>query len=312
MSDATHLIALDWGTTSLRAVLMDAQGQVLRQASTADGIMPAAERGFRPVFDSVAGGWLQDYPHSVVLAAGMIGSRQGWCEAPYVPCPAGFAELGKALAWMQDAGLAIGFVPGLAMQHGNGVPDVMRGEEVQVFGALDVLGVDDGIFVLPGTHSKWVVVENRRILRFHTFMTGEVFALLRQHSILSRLMPAQDTTPWEAGRDSFMAACSVAAQGALLHSLFSVRSQGLFGKLAPEQQSDYLSGLVIGEEIREALSLIKGAKPAHIHLVCSPALFQRYHAALSVFGIASSECPQQASFRGMLAIAREHGLIAAE
>ena len=312
MSMATHLIALDWGTSSLRAVLMNAQGIVLHEASTGDGIMSAAGRGFRKVFDSVAGGWLQDHPQSAVLAAGMIGSRQGWREAPYVPCPAGFNELGNGLVWMNDADLSIGFVPGLAMQHANGIPDVMRGEEVQIFGALDALGLDDGIFVLPGTHSKWAVVESRRIVRFHTFMTGEVFALLRQRSILSRLMPPSDATPWEQGRSSFIQACELAADGMLLHHLFSVRSQGLFGNLAEALQSDYLSGLVIAEEIREALSLTGDAMPSHVHLVCSPPLFQRYQAALSIFGIGSSDCIQQASFRGMHAIARERALISSE
>lgn len=308
MSDATHLIALDWGTTSLRAVLMDSRGETLREASSTDGILSAVERGFPQVFDSTVGGWLQDYPESAVLAAGMIGSRQGWCEAPYVPCPAGFSELGQALTWIKNASVPIGIVPGLVVHHSTGAPDVMRGEEVQVFGALDLLGVSDGIFVLPGTHSKWVVVEDRRIVHFHTFMTGEVFALLRQHSILSRLMPPNDATPWETGRDSFVAACAVAAEGALLHHLFSVRSQGLFGKLPENLQSDYLSGLIIGEEIREALSLI-GGLPERIHLVCSPALFQRYKAALSVFDINGMDCVPQASFRGMLAIARERALI---
>src|SRR3546814_8655263 len=108
---------------------------------------------------------------------------RSWHEAPYVPCPAGFAELGEGLIWADDTQVPFAIVPGLASYHANGVPDVMRGEEVQIFGALDALGVDDGLFVLPGTHSKWALVENRRIVRFHTFMTGELFALLRQHSI---------------------------------------------------------------------------------------------------------------------------------
>ncbi|GAB2890871.1 2-dehydro-3-deoxygalactonokinase [Paralcaligenes sp. KSB-10] len=309
MPDASYLIALDWGTSSLRAALMNAQGSVLREISTDDGIMSIADGGFHDVFDRLIGPWLRDYPASLVLAAGMIGSRQGWCEAPYVPCPAGFDELGAGLVWSGGAGVPVGFVPGLATHHANGAPDVIRGEEVQIFGALDASGLKDGIFVLPGTHSKWAVVENRRILQFHTFMTGELFALLRQHSILSRLMPSQDAIPWEQGRDSFVAGCSQAVDDALLHRLFSVRAQGLFGMLAGDQQSDYLSGLVIGEEIREALSLVPGAAGGHIHLVCKPSLFKRYQAALSVFGVDSSECTQQASFQGMLAIARGCGLI---
>lgn len=310
MSAASYLIALDWGTSSLRAALMDARGAVLQEVSTADGILSAsAGPGFRAVFDRVAGPWLQDYPENIVLAAGMIGSRQGWREAAYLACPAGFHELGDGLVWMNDNDLSLGLVPGVSTQHADGTPDVMRGEEVQIFGALDALGVDDGIFVLPGTHSKWAVVENRRIARFHTYMTGEVFALLRQHSILSRLMPDRDTTPWADGRASFIKACTLAAEGMMLHRLFSIRSQGLLGSLSAEQQADYLSGLVIGEEVREALASIDGPVPRHVYLLCNPALFERYHAALLVFGVDSSCCIEQASFRGMHAIAREKGLI---
>src|SRR5690606_32525290 len=136
-----------------------ADGAVLDEVSSDDGILSAAAgRGFRAVFDHVAGPWLADHPDSVVLAAGMIGSRQGWREAPYIACPAGFTELGEGLVWLDEHGLSLGLVPGLSAQHADGVPDVMRGEEVQVFGALDALGLDDGLFVLPGTHSKWVRV----------------------------------------------------------------------------------------------------------------------------------------------------------
>ncbi len=310
MRAASYLIALDWGTSSLRAALMDSSGAVLEQASSNDGILSAAAGpGFRAVFDRVAGQWLRDHPDSVVLAAGMIGSRQGWREAAYIACPAGFAELGAGLVWMNDNGLSLGLVPGLSTQHADQVPDVMRGEEAQIFGALDALGLDNAVFVLPGTHSKWVLVENRRVVSFHTYMTGEIFALLRQQSILSRLMPDHDTTSWADGRDSFTKACSLAAEGALLHRLFSVRSQGLFGKLPADQQSDYLSGLLIGEEVREALTWAGAAASGHVHLICNPALFLRYQAALSAFGIDSRACIEHASFRGIHAVARERGLI---
>ncbi|HEY9280797.1 MAG TPA: 2-dehydro-3-deoxygalactonokinase [Eoetvoesiella sp.] len=309
MSSASHLIALDWGTSSLRAELMDVHGEVLRRASTNEGILSVANRGFHEVFSRLVADWLHDYPDSLALAAGMIGSRQGWYEAPYVPCPAGFDELGDGLIWANETSMPFGFVPGVVNYHANGVPDVIRGEEVQIFGALDALGLDGGIFVLPGTHSKWALVEKRRIVRFHTFMTGELFALLRQHSILSRMMPSQDTTSWEQGRSSFIQACQLAADGALLHRLFSVRGLGLFGKLADDLQSDYLSGLVIGEEVREALSMAAGIVPDHVHLICKPSLVERYQTALSVFGVDSSDCTQQASSRGLLAIARERSLI---
>ncbi len=310
MSHATHLIALDWGTTSLRAALMDGQGKIVDQADTDNGIMAVAGQDFQAVFDRVAGAWLRDHPQAAVMAAGMAGSRQGWRETPYLPCPAGFQELGRGLVWSARNGGSIGFVPGLSTRHADGAPDVMRGEETQVFGALDALGVDNGIFVLPGTHSKWVRVENRRIRDFHTYMTGEVFALLKQHSILSRTMPEGSPVSWEEGRASFSAGCALAAEGAMLHNLFSVRARGLLGGLPGELAPDYLSGLLIGEEIREALALLESDAPRHIHLVCKPVLLQRYQEALSVFGLQGSGCPEQASYRGMLAIARHLGLTA--
>jgi 2-dehydro-3-deoxygalactonokinase len=309
MSNATHLIALDWGTTSLRAALLDGAGTIVDHIHTDDGIMAVAVQGFQAVFDRVAAAWLRDHPDAAVLAAGMAGSRQGWCETPYLPCPVGFHELGQGLVWSTRTGGSIGFVPGLATGQDVGVPDVMRGEETQVFGALDALGMDDGIFVLPGTHSKWVQVENRRIRDFHTYMTGEVFALLRQHSILSRTMPEGAPVSWEEGRSSFSAGCALAAEGALLHNLFSVRARGLLGGLAGELAPDYLSGLLIGEEIREALALLEPGA-SHIHLVCKPVLLERYQEALSVFGLSGSGCPEQASHLGMLAIARHLGLVA--
>lgn len=310
MSHATHLIALDWGTTSLRAALMDGQGNIVDQADTDDGIMAVAGQDFQAVFDRVAGAWLRDRPEAAVLAAGMVGSRQGWLETPYMSCPVGFHELGQGLAWSGRTGGSIGFVPGLATKHPGGAPDVMRGEETQVFGALDALGIDDGVFVLPGTHSKWVQVENRRIRDFHTYMTGEVYALLRQHSILSRTMPEGDPVSWEQGRAAFSTGCALAAEGALLHNLFSVRSRGLLGGLSSELAPDYLSGLLIGEEIREALVSMESAAAPQIHLVCKPALLQRYQEALAVFGLKGAACPEQASYLGMLAIARHLGLVA--
>ncbi|MGB3288657.1 MAG: 2-dehydro-3-deoxygalactonokinase [Burkholderiaceae bacterium] len=310
MPAAKHLIALDWGTTSLRAALLDSQGRIVEQAETADGIMAVAGRDFQAVFDKVAGGWRRDHPGAVVLAAGMVGSRQGWHEVPYLSCPAGFDELGRALSWFDGVGGSIGFVPGLATEHAGGAPDVMRGEEIQVFGALDALGVADGIFVLPGTHSKWVRVEDRRIRDFHSYMTGEVYAVLKQHSILSRSMLEGDPLPWEQSRAAFAAGCAAAAQGAVLHNLFSVRSRGLLGGLTNELAPDYLSGVLIGEEIREALALLGDGVASRIHLVCKPALLQRYQEALAVFGLEGLACPEQASYLGMLAIARHLGLLA--
>ena len=182
------LVALDWGTSSLRAALLHDDGNVAEARSLPRGILTVPAGGFPQVFDEAVAPW-RDIPGALFLLGGMVGSRQGWLEAPYCPCPAGFADIAARLAWVEPGRIAI--VPGLNCAQG-GVPDVMRGEETQVFGALDLLGMTDGLFVLPGTHSKWVRVEGQRIESFSTFMTGEFYALLRQHSILARTLPADD------------------------------------------------------------------------------------------------------------------------
>lgn len=309
---ARHLLALDWGTTSLRAALMNADGAVIHEATSGDGILSVPAQGFEAVFQRRFGDWLQAFPDTVVLAAGMVGSRQGWFEAPYVDCPAGFAEMAAGLVW-PEAGRRLALVPGLTVRHADGAPDVMRGEEVQIFGALDALGVADGIFVLPGTHSKWAWVEDRRVRHFHTFMTGELYALLRRQSILARGMPADDEAAalaWPAQRAHFLAGVHAAREGVVLHKLFSVRARGLFGQLPAEAQPDYLSGLLVGEEIREALSLLGAREPGPVHLVCNAVLCDRYRSALEVFGLTGVPAPDNASFRGLLAIARARCLLA--
>ncbi len=293
------LIALDWGTTSLRAALMAPDGTVLDRVATPDGIMAAAGRSFPAIFATVAGPWLAAHPGIAALASGMIGSRQGWVEAPYASCPAGFAQLADALAWAEAGGTRVGFVPGLSWRDG----DVMRGEETQIIGALAALGVDHGVFVLPGTHSKWAVVEAGQVVAFRTFMTGEVFATLRRHSILGRLMPEADP-PFDP--DAFTAGCRRAGDGAILHALFSARTESLFGRLGPAALPSYLSGLLVGEEVREALQL---APVRTVYLVGSPALAAPYSHALSLHGVAQGVVDADVAFTGLHAMARAAGLV---
>lgn len=308
---AARLLALDWGTSSLRAALMTADGRIAAEASSSDGLLAIPDRQFEQTLQRLCGKWLEQFPGTPILAAGMIGSRQGWHEAPYVPCPAGFDEMAAGVVW-PEPGRALGFVPGLVATFANGAPDVLRGEEVQIFGSLDALGLDAGIFVLPGTHSKWAIVQNRRVVRFHTFMTGELYALLRRHSILAQTMADDGSAQaWPAHRDSFLAGCGEASSGALLHGLFSIRARGLFGQLSPADQPAFLSGLLIGEEIREALALLDAAERAMpLCLVGNDLLLERYACALQQVGIQAARGPAHASFQGLLAIARRRGLVA--
>lgn len=180
-----HLIAVDWGTSSLRGARLDEAGRVLEEKSAPLGILNVPNGDFAGVFAAQFSDWMK--PGTPCLISGMAGSRQGWAEAPYVACPAGPDELARHLHWIERDRIAL--VPGLSDTQGE-VPDVMRGEEVQIFGAMRLAGLADGLFVLPGTHSKWAVVRGGRVIGFSTFMTGEVYGLFAQHSILARTLDA--------------------------------------------------------------------------------------------------------------------------
>ena len=185
----SRLVAVDWGTSSLRGALLDAGGKVLEERSDARGILKVPAGGFPAVFESLFADWMQP-AGTRCLISGMAGSKQGWVEAPYCACPAGRVEVGRRIIDIDvrpDSRISI--VPGLRDEH-DGVPDVMRGEEVQIFGAMALMDVDEGVFVLPGTHNKWVTVKKGRVKGFRTFMTGEFYALLSQHSILARTLDA--------------------------------------------------------------------------------------------------------------------------
>ena len=179
---STSLLALDWGTSSARAYRLSAGGAVLDRREAPLGVMQVREGQHAAALVSLLGDWAElRLPR---IASGMIGSRQGWIEVPYVDCPADTAALVAGLRTTPGGEMAI--VPGLVHRDGDGVPDVLRGEETQIVGAVPE--GDEGILaVLPGTHSKWVRVESGRIVSFATYMTGELFALLLQHSILGRL-----------------------------------------------------------------------------------------------------------------------------
>lgn len=290
------LLAIDWGTSSLRGARIAADGQVLDERSFARGIMTVQPGGFETVLNECFGDWRLD--GQLTLVSGMAGSRQGWLEAPYCPCPAGFAELGAQLAWPQNARTPgrLAIVPGLSCDDG-GVPDVMRGEEVQIFGAMQLASLQAGHFVLPGTHSKWAEVQDGRVRRFRTFMTGEVYALLRQHSILGRTLQAD--APFDA--QAFTQGVERAsAAGGLLHHAFSARTLSLFGRMEAGALNSYLSGLVIGAELQ-------GQQPRPgepVVLIGSDTLTAHYALALEQWGVPSTRLGAQATWAGLHALAQ--------
>jgi 2-dehydro-3-deoxygalactonokinase len=184
------LIALDWGTSSLRSFLLARDGALLERRAQPWGIQRLPEGGFVAAFRGIAGDWRDELPSVPVLAAGMIGSRQGWLEVPYVECPANREAIAAGIVACDAACGTLHIVPGL-MQGGK-LPDVMRGEETQIVGALSLAPelATESLFVLPGTHCKWADVRDGHVIGFKTYITGELFATLRDHSILGR--PAQE------------------------------------------------------------------------------------------------------------------------
>ncbi|HEX7339819.1 MAG TPA: 2-dehydro-3-deoxygalactonokinase [Rhodanobacteraceae bacterium] len=295
-------IVLDWGTSRLRGWLLDDGGRVLCARTRDWGIRHLPDGGYAAAFADLALHW----PRVPVLAAGMVGSRQGWREAPYVEAPATLQALCASLVDVaSNDGRCMSIVPGVRDDAG---PDVMRGEETQVFGVLETHPslAADALVILPGTHSKWVAVKDACIARFATFMTGELYGIVSRHSILA--MP--DAAPEQAA-DAHAAAFArglatardSGAQGALAR-LFSARVLMLEGRLAPACVADYLSGLLIGEEWRAALAAdwLTVARP--LVLVGEPALCARYRQAAAVFGAPEPLIVADAAVHGLWRIAR--------
>jgi 2-dehydro-3-deoxygalactonokinase len=290
------LIAIDWGTTSLRGARLGTTGQVLESREFARGILTVKPGQFEAVFKEHFGDWMQA-PNALCLISGMAGSRQGWQEAPYCPCPAGFAELGQHLLWLQPGRIAL--VPGLSClgQDALHTADVMRGEEVQIFGALQLAERDSATLVLPGTHSKWVQVQSGRVTQFQTFMTGEVYALLSQQSILAKTLDlngAFDEAAFLQGVDQSQTA------GSVLNKLFAVRTLGLFERMSAAALPSYLSGLLIGEELRTQSVSVHSAP---VIMIGSNTLTQRYTLALQHLGIACESRGAEATWAGLFALA---------
>lgn len=291
-----RLVAVDWGTSSLRGALLDSAGAAQEERSFARGILTVPASGFPEAFHACFGDWMT--PGTLCLISGMAGSKQGWREAAYCACPAGFDAIAAQLEWVEPGRIAI--VPGLSINRG-GVPDVMRGEETQIFGALQLLGLDHARLVLPGTHSKWVTVADRRVTDFSTWMTGEFYALLRQHSLLARMMPEADPAPDAAAFDQGVAH-ALAGPG-LLNTAFSTRTLSLFNRMATDALPSYLSGLVIGEELK-AQTLPRGEP---VVVMGAEALTARYEQALARLGVPVQRVGAGATWQGLHAIANTLG-----
>jgi 2-dehydro-3-deoxygalactonokinase len=276
-------IAVDWGTTNRRGYLIEPGGRMTDEMEDDRGILAVGHHGFDAAVAELKGR-LGERP---LLMAGMIGSNRGWVEAPYVPCPAGLPELAQNLKWVVKDRIAI--VPGVSFL-GDGRADVMRGEEVQILGAYGEGLVPASATVChPGTHNKWIRLEDGRITSFRTIMTGELFSLLKEHSILADLLaaPAEADEAFEAGVRHCLTYPDLPAE------LFSVRARVLLGQAPRESAASYTSGILIGTDVRIGLAT---APAGEIVVMGRPELTRLYAAALRVAGRASREVDGEEAF----------------
>lgn len=265
------LIGVDWGTSNLRAFRFGADGVVAEQREAAEGVLAVADGGFEAALGRLIAGWTP----TRLLLCGMVGGRQGWRETPYIPCPADVAALERALTPLQTALGPAWIVPGVSLSSPDRV-DVMRGEETKILGAAEPGG--SSLVVSPGTHPKWAGVQDGRITGFRTFMTGELFAVLKAHSILGRLI---ETGPHDP--DAFaLGALRALDDPAITSLLFSARAEPLMGRIAPVSVASYLSGLLIGAEVRGGLA--GAAADAEIRLIGGPGITGLYALALDLAG----------------------------
>jgi 2-dehydro-3-deoxygalactonokinase len=274
------LLGIDWGTSNRRAYLFDAQGALVRQHDDDQGILKVAG-GFEASLKALLREL--DLDRADVLMSGMVGSRNGWREAPYLSVDQPLSRLADALMEIPSAipGVRCRVVPGYRYVDAHGTPDVMRGEETQVYGAL-ASGAPDGWFVLPGTHSKWVRVEGGRVLELLTFMTGELYALLSKHGTLANIMSEHASAP-----AAFRAGLEAARRGAFTHMAFCCRALVVTDMMPPEHAASYLSGLLIGTEIHDIVKRTGDQMRAPVQIVGSPSLAARYQNALEISGLSS-------------------------
>ncbi|MCK8778536.1 2-dehydro-3-deoxygalactonokinase [Rhizobium sp. NTR19] len=300
-------IILDWGTSSLRAMLVSGSGETIDTKETSSGGIQFVKDGaFEAALMEAVGAWFTAHGPLPVIASGMITSRNGWLEVPYVDTPGGVEELARGTRTQTLAnGAVVTFLPGMRNPAAKPFPDVMRGEETQIVG----FGLEtDRTLVLPGTHSKWARIKNGRIEGFQTYATGEVFALLTKHSFIAKAEePAPGSEPnWAAfDRGAEFAASNEAAADAFLSAIFSARTGVLDGKLKPQDIMDYVSGLVIGSEFRQARAAGCFTDGDAIGIVGNNILNSRYSRIAPLFRLSVDIGPVDAAKRGIMLIAAE-------
>lgn len=287
-------IAVDWGTTNLRTWAMDTDGSILSERESNAGMATARDLGFEVHLLELISDWLSSDRRTLVMASGMVGARQGWLEAPYAELPwSGVAVDAIVSPKVADQRVDVRILPGLCQRN---PADVMRGEETQVHGYLQERADFSGLVCLPGTHSKWVKVERGLVMSFHTAMTGELFSLLSEHSVLKHSM----TVNWDDGAFASGVSDALRSPGSLTASLFAIRANDLLSTVSPGSGKARLSGLLIGAELAAA-----DLKQGSVALIGSGRLTDLYRSALKVVGVEAITYDAGAAARAGLFAARQ-------
>ncbi|KWX23259.1 2-keto-3-deoxy-galactonokinase [Mycolicibacterium wolinskyi] len=311
-----RLIALDWGTSALRAWLLADDARIvdarqrgsglLNVTAGADAQTPA--RDYATAFADICADWLQAYPGLPAIACGMVGSAQGWREAGYLTVPTALVIDAQSMTAVPHERGILHLIPGLRVEHdGTGNPaDVMRGEETQLIGIMEMLDQPAGeqLIVLPGTHTKWVKISDRQVISFSTAMTGELYGLLMHHGILARTATA-GTADADA---AFARGLDADRSRGLSSALFGARALVLEDQLEAAALADYVSGLLIADEVAHLLPENLGEQ--RIILCGNPALCRRYESALARHNVRpAASVTEEAAARGLWTVAVDAGLL---
>ena len=298
-------IAGDWGTSNLRLYLLAPERGESRILDTRNGPGASAPGdNFEDTFFTLADAWLGEYGNVPVVLSGMVGSTIGWHEAPYLPCPASARDIVEGRQTFSARNLQFSIVAGLSTDNPLGAPDVMRGEELQLLGWMQTESrAEPTLLALPGTHNKWVLCRNGRIDTFLTALTGELYAMLENHSIL---LTAGDTANFDDGAfKEGVATAKNLGDANLVHALFTTRSRQVLGSLASASAPSYLSGLCIGADVCGAMALFRQSCPdiTTVTLIGESRLIHYYRLALEhIDAVAHEFDAQHAAVAGFTAV----------
>jgi 2-dehydro-3-deoxygalactonokinase len=304
-------VLADWGTTNLRVWAVRPDRTIEGPRISKMGLLAVQGGRFGEALAEVCGDWLAGSKSAPVVMCGMVGSKLGWKEVPYLPTPVPLGDLGRHLCIIEAPFPGtVAIVPGVMMDDQT-QPEVMRGEESQILGAMQALGIRNGVFLLPGTHSKWALIDHGNLVSFRTYMTGEVFGLIRRSGTLSQLMEgdAHDDAAFQRG---VRFARSTDA-GNLLHALFSVRTLGLLGRISREGLASYLSGLLIGAELSDGMAWLQARGISGLAAaIGTPAMLVAYQLAASVYELRMVALDSAAILpQALLSIATTAGMVTA-